>query len=38
MRYGHDPRQIDDYPYEDVMTLFELLPLLDPLAFGGGDS
>lgn len=32
---GHDPRAIDDYSYDDVMTMLELLPMFDPLAFGG---
>lgn len=35
MRYGHAPGDIDDYAWQDVALFLELLPLLDPLSFGG---
>lgn len=28
MRFGHDPRAIDDYPYRDVRAFLDALPEL----------
>lgn len=41
MRYGHDPRDIDAYPWRDVRLFLEALPVIhereNPL-LGDGDS
>lgn len=38
MRYGHDPREIDNYPWADVRLFVDTIAMLDPTINLGGDD